>query len=260
MSPRLVLPAALLALAFIPTAYADTTLRHRIEPSGGVGYQPLTSVKGEKLRRAPGRRGEGPRSAYAPPPVARAVRPAHRPADRRRDVARRASTSPIRRAARSSRRGARRRRSACRCSTASSARSTPTGAARSSRATASAPSSAFALTTGDLADNQQLNETRWFRTVLDGGHGRPVLGQGDRQLQRVHRRDDRRDRVDQRRRGGAPLHRRRRLRRLRVGARRPQGRLLGSRRGGAGRRPVRRVPALSRAARARAGPVPGGRA
>ena len=27
----------------------------------------------------------------------------------------------------------------------------------------------FAITTGDLADNQQLNETRWFKGVLDGG-------------------------------------------------------------------------------------------
>ena len=89
--------------------------------------------------------------------------------------------------------------------------------------------------------------------------GRPILGEGDRQLQRVHRRDDRRDRVDQRRCGGASLHRRGRLRRLHVGARRSQDRLLGSRRGGAGRRPVLRVPALSRAARPRAGPVPGGR-
>jgi len=47
MSLRLVLVAALLALAFIPTAYAETTLRHRIEPSGGAGYQSLQSVKGE---------------------------------------------------------------------------------------------------------------------------------------------------------------------------------------------------------------------
>src|SRR3954452_12567469 len=36
---------------------------------------------------------------------------------------------------------------------------------------------AFALTTGDLADNQQLNETRWFRTVLDGGRVDPFSGQ-----------------------------------------------------------------------------------
>src|SRR5215213_7046757 len=35
---------------------------------------------------------------------------------------------------------------------------------------------AFALTTGDLADNQQLNETRWFRTVLDGGRVDPFSG------------------------------------------------------------------------------------
>jgi metallophosphoesterase (TIGR03767 family) len=37
----------------------------------------------------------------------------------------------------------------------------------------------LAIATGDLADNQQLNETRWFRDVLDGGRidpfsGRPV--------------------------------------------------------------------------------------
>jgi metallophosphoesterase (TIGR03767 family) len=34
----------------------------------------------------------------------------------------------------------------------------------------------FAITTGDLADNQQLNETRWFRTVLDGGSVDPFSG------------------------------------------------------------------------------------
>jgi metallophosphoesterase (TIGR03767 family) len=35
---------------------------------------------------------------------------------------------------------------------------------------------AFALTTGDLADNQQLNESRWFKTVLDGGTVDPFSG------------------------------------------------------------------------------------
>lgn len=34
----------------------------------------------------------------------------------------------------------------------------------------------FAITTGDLADNQQLNETRWFKTVLDGGTVDPYSG------------------------------------------------------------------------------------
>ena len=35
---------------------------------------------------------------------------------------------------------------------------------------------ALAVTTGDLADNQQLNETRWFKTVLDGGPVDPFSG------------------------------------------------------------------------------------
>jgi metallophosphoesterase (TIGR03767 family) len=34
----------------------------------------------------------------------------------------------------------------------------------------------FAITTGDLADNQQLNETRWFRDVLNGGQVDPFSG------------------------------------------------------------------------------------
>ncbi len=34
----------------------------------------------------------------------------------------------------------------------------------------------FAITTGDLADNQQLNETTWFKTVLDGGSVDPFSG------------------------------------------------------------------------------------
>jgi metallophosphoesterase (TIGR03767 family) len=34
----------------------------------------------------------------------------------------------------------------------------------------------YAVTTGDLADNQQLNETRWFKGVLDGGRIDPFSG------------------------------------------------------------------------------------
>jgi metallophosphoesterase (TIGR03767 family) len=34
----------------------------------------------------------------------------------------------------------------------------------------------LAIATGDLADNQQLNETRWFRNVLDGGRIDPFSG------------------------------------------------------------------------------------
>ena len=76
----------------------------------------------------------------------------------------------------------------------------------------------FAITTGDMADNQHLNESRWFKTVLDGGtvdpfSGDPVTNQcGD-----VPRRPAR---EAQRRRRGARLHRRRGLRRLPRRARR----------------------------------------
>src|SRR5215210_1489145 len=34
----------------------------------------------------------------------------------------------------------------------------------------------FAITTGDLADNQHLNESEWFRDVLDGGAVDPFSG------------------------------------------------------------------------------------
>ena len=34
----------------------------------------------------------------------------------------------------------------------------------------------YVITTGDLADNQQLNETRWFKGVLDGGTIDPFSG------------------------------------------------------------------------------------
>ena len=34
----------------------------------------------------------------------------------------------------------------------------------------------FAITTGDMADNQHLNESRWFKTVLDGGTVDPFSG------------------------------------------------------------------------------------
>ena len=43
----------------------------------------------------------------------------------------------------------------------------------------------FAITTGDLADNQQLNETRWFKGVLDGGRVDPFSGQADQRHEPV---------------------------------------------------------------------------
>ena len=175
MSPRLVLPAALLALAFIPTAYADTTLRHRIEPSGGVGYQPLTSVKGENyvVRRGGGAKARAARTHHrrslvlfaqlTDPQIADEMSPA------RVDFA-----DPAGGEIKSSWRpqealGLQVFDSIVRAVNANRRSPVKQGNGKRSKL-------AFALTTGDLADNQQLNETRWFRTVLDGGQVDPFSG------------------------------------------------------------------------------------
>ena len=175
MSPRLVLPAALLALAFIPTAYADTTLRHRIEPSGGVGYQPLTSVKGENyvVRRGSGAKARAARTHHrrslvlfaqlTDPQIADEMSPA------RVDFA-----DPAGGEIKSSWRpqealGLQVFDSIVRAVNANRRSPVKQGNGKRSKL-------AFALTTGDLADNQQLNETRWFRTVLDGGQVDPFSG------------------------------------------------------------------------------------
>ena len=116
------------------------------------------------------------------------------------------------------------------------------------RARASRARLGFALTTGDLADNQQLNETRWFRTVLDGGRVDPFSGQAARArpTRAARPRPTTRARINAdvaaRRYTGVQDYDD-----WRGAPRRPLRRLLGSRRGGADRRAVRRVPALSRA-------------
>ena len=175
MSPRLLLFAALLALAFIPTAYADTTLRHRIEPSGGAGYQPLTSVKGENyvLRRGAGAKARKAREQHrrslvlfaqlTDPQIADEMSPA------RVDFA-----DPAGGEIKSSWRpqealGLQVFDSIVRAVNANRRSPVKQGNGKRSKL-------AFALTTGDLADNQQLNETRWFRTVLDGGQVDPFSG------------------------------------------------------------------------------------
>ena len=72
----------------------------------------------------------------------------------------------------------------------------------------------FAITTGDLADNQQLNETRWFKAVLDGGQVDPFCGKPISATNPCPG-ASRGDRRGAQRRGRQPaLHRRRRLRRL----------------------------------------------
>ena len=175
MSPRLLLLAVLPALAFVPSASADTTLRHKIASAGGTGYQPLERVKGEKyvVRRGAGakahRARQGHRRSLAlfaqltDPQIADEMSPA------RVDFA-----DPAGGEIKSSWRpqeamGLQVFDSIVRAVNAN--RRSPVKQGNGKRARLG-----FALTTGDLADNQQLNETRWFRTVLDGGTVDPFSG------------------------------------------------------------------------------------
>ncbi len=175
MSSRLLLLAALLTLAFVPVAFADTTLRHRIQPSGGTGYQPLTSVKGEPyvVRRGAGAKARKARTHHrrslvlfaqlTDPQIADEMSPA------RVDFA-----DPAGGEIKSSWRpqealGLQVFDSIVRAVNANRRSPVKQGNGKRGRL-------AFALTTGDLADNQQLNETRWFRTVLDGGRVDPFSG------------------------------------------------------------------------------------
>ena len=112
----------------------------------------------------------------------------------------------------------------------------------------------FAITTGDLADNQQLNETRWFKGVLEGGTIDPFSGKAVSASNPCAGSADEVNAINAavaaRQYTGA-----RRLRRLPRRARRPFRRVLGPGRGGADGRPLRRVPALPRPDGARAEPV-----
>ena len=176
MSLRPLLLAALLALAVIgPAALADTTLDHRIGPAAGTGYRSLHEIKGEKyvVRRGAGAKARRARAKHrrslidfaqlTDPQIADAMSPA------RVDFA-----DPAGGELKSSWRpqealGLQVFDSIVRAVNAN--RRSPVKQGNGKRARL-----AFALTTGDLADNQQLNETVWFRTVLDGGTVDPFSG------------------------------------------------------------------------------------
>jgi metallophosphoesterase (TIGR03767 family) len=176
MSPRLLLVAALLALAYAPAAFADTTLSHRITPAAGTGYRALESVKGEKyvVRRGGSAKAHKTRThqrrslvmfaQLTDPQIADEMSPA------RVDFA-----DPAGGEIKSSWRpqealGLQVFDSIVRGVNAN--RRSPVKQGNGKRGKL-----AFALTTGDLADNQQFNETKWFRTVLDGGTVDPFSGQ-----------------------------------------------------------------------------------
>ena len=175
--------AALVAAPFLllaTGAHADpagkTTLEETLAPSGGT-YSTLAARQGREVHRPPGGSAKARASAEPPsgarcwsfaqltdPQIADEMSPA------RVDFA-----DPAGGELKSSWRpqealglqALRLRRSAT---------STPTARARSSQGNGKRARLAFAITTGDLADNQQLNETRWFKTVLDGGSVDPFSG------------------------------------------------------------------------------------
>jgi metallophosphoesterase (TIGR03767 family) len=171
------LGAAVLASVVVlaGTASADTTLRHRFAGAGSGPYRPLEVVKGERyvVRRgagAPAHRGRAHRrrslllfAQLTDPQIVDEMSPARvdfvdpaggeiKSAWRPQEAM---SLHVFDQAVRS----------------VNANRRSPVRQGGGGRARLG-----FAITTGDLADNQQLNETRWFRRVLDGGRVDPFSG------------------------------------------------------------------------------------
>jgi metallophosphoesterase (TIGR03767 family) len=177
MSPRRLAAALAVAplVALGTNASADTTLQRKLAPAAGTGYVPLEAVRGERhvVRRggsAKARRGraEDRRSLLmfaqlTDPQIADEMSPA------RVDFA-----DPAGGEIKSSWRpqeamGLHVFDSTVRAVNANRRSPVRQGNGRRARL-------ALAITTGDLADNQQLNETRWFRDVLNGGQIDPFSG------------------------------------------------------------------------------------
>jgi metallophosphoesterase (TIGR03767 family) len=171
--------AALGILAIAPAAFADptgqTTLDETIRPGAGTGFVPLTDGAGESYvvrrggsakaaaKRARQRRSLGFFAQLTDPQLVDEMSPA------RVDF-----VDPAGGALKSSHRpqealGAQAFDAIVRNINANRVSTVRDGRGKRARL-------GFAITTGDLADNQQLNETRWFRTVLDGGRVDPFSG------------------------------------------------------------------------------------
>jgi metallophosphoesterase (TIGR03767 family) len=173
--------AAAVAVAFAPvvaagtTASADTTLDRKLAPAPGTGYVPIQATRGERyvVRRGGSARARKGRAGdrrsllmfaqLTDPQIADEMSPA------RVDFA-----DPAGGEIKSSWRpqeamGLQVFDSTVRSVNANRRSTVRQGNGRRARLR-------FAITTGDLADNQQLNETRWFRDVLDGGQIDPFSG------------------------------------------------------------------------------------
>ena len=177
---RLILAAAVLSLlALAPASSADptgrSTLRETVAPGPGTGFVPLAKGNGEsyvvrrggsakaKRKRAARRRSLAFFAQLTDPqiademsparvdfvdPAGGAVKSSHRPQEALGLQTFDAVVRNVNANRRSTRKGRNGRRAKL----------------------------GFAITTGDLADNQQFNETKWFRTVLDGGTVDPFSG------------------------------------------------------------------------------------
>ncbi|HEX8101445.1 MAG TPA: hypothetical protein VF533_02440 [Solirubrobacteraceae bacterium] len=198
---RLARFAAVLPLVLAPTALADPagrdTTREVIAPGGGTGYVPLHRAGGEDrvVRRAPGaqaRRGRAGRrrsllffAQVTDPQIVDEMSPARvdfadpaggeiKSSWRPHEALSTQTFDSVVRNVNANRRSTVRQRGGRRALLA------------------------LAVTTGDLADNQQLNETRWFRQILTGGKvdpfsGKPVSGSnpcGGASAEEVARLDD----------------------------------------------------------------------
>jgi len=178
MSPRRLAAAFAVALAplvAIGTASADTTLQTKIAPAGGTGYQPLQAASGEKYvvrkggsakakkARAKDRRSVLMFAQLTDPQIADEMSPA------RVDFAD-AAGGEIKSSWRPQEAmGLQVFDQTVRAVNANQRSTVKQGNGKRAKL-------GLAITTGDLADNQQLNETQWFRDVLDGGQIDPYSG------------------------------------------------------------------------------------
>ena len=192
MPPRRLAAALAVALASLvalgTSASADTTLERRIAPASGTGYVPLQAVKGEKYLvreggsanarkgRAGDRRSLLLFAQLTDPQIADEMSPA------RVDFAD-AAGGEIKSSWRPQEAmGLQVFDQTVRAVNAN--RSSPVKQGNDKRAKLK-----LAITTGDLADNQQLNETRVVPDRARRRGGRPLLRPGDQRDQPVRRRD-----------------------------------------------------------------------
>ena len=141
-------------------------------------------LEARRARRPRRRAAQGPPRA---PALAAVLRAAVGLPARRRGVAGARRGARLRRQRRSPRRGARRRRSSRSPSTRSIRQVNRFDASPIRNRTRRRARMALTITTGDSADNQQINEVKWVVRLLEGGPAEPQLRRRGRRLRRARR-------------------------------------------------------------------------